>query len=50
MKKRIVGGQQLVEFLESGNQDIRVWNNVDKIVDALSTFWVSSSNYKVCHV
>ncbi|XP_078482581.1 CLIP-associating protein 1-B isoform X8 [Ciona intestinalis] len=46
MKKRMNGGQQFIEFLSLNSGDL-LWTNVDKIVDALATYWVSSSNFKV---
>nr|CAB3231466.1 CLIP-associating protein 2 [Phallusia mammillata] len=47
MKNRMNGGEKLIEFLSTTDDDLSVWSNIDKIVDALSNYWVSSSNFKV---
>ncbi|XP_076818467.1 CLIP-associating protein 1-B-like isoform X12 [Clavelina lepadiformis] len=47
MKRRMNGGEELIEYLASPAADITFWTNIDKIVDALATYWVSSSNFKV---
>lgn len=46
MLKRIANGQTLIEFLSNLEGNIK-WDNIDRIVDSLATYWVASSNFKV---
>lgn len=45
MLKRMENGSKLMEYLNS-LEDIK-WDNIDRIVDSLATYWVASSNFKV---
>jgi len=46
IRKRMEGGESMVKYLSKDADDLN-WTNIDKIVDALSTQWVSSSNFKI---
>ena len=47
IKQRLAGGQVFIEFLASPNGDLSQWTNIDRIVDSLAMYWVSTSNHKV---
>nr|XP_039267418.1 CLIP-associating protein 1-B-like isoform X10 [Styela clava] len=46
MLKRMDNGQKLIEYLSSLEGKLR-WDNLDRVIDSLSTYWVTTSNFKV---